>query len=182
MTHLFAILTIVFSSWNFSPAEVGGSDKNSIEWEPNYKLTWNDFKATPDRSSQFAALTRWKIGYNFEYREGKGHLDVYANFIKTKSWVKSNSKKDNILAHEQLHFDIAELNARKLRKTWSQYEINYKTLQRDVDRMFNKAWDTTVEMQEDYDKESDHGTIKNKQAAWEKYVAEELIKYEKYQR
>ena len=182
MTHLIAILTLVIASWTFAPEDVGPNDKNAILWESDSKLEWNDFKGMPDPNSEFVALTRWKIGYNFEYRNGLGHLDVYANFIKNKSWVKAKSRKDNILAHEQLHFDIAELHARKLRKTWSLYIINFRTLQKDVDRMFNRAYDQAVDMQKKYDKETDHGIIPKKQAAWEKFVAEEMTKLEEYQR
>ena len=49
---------------------------------------------------------------------------VYAHFYPDKSWVIKEQSSEHILNHEQLHFDITELHARKFRKQLSTLKVS----------------------------------------------------------
>jgi hypothetical protein len=54
---------------------------------------------------------------------GKGNFLVESFFVKNRSWVRDSASVFNrvVLAHEQVHFDINELFARKVRRVVAQY-------------------------------------------------------------
>ena len=105
---------------------------------------------------------------------------VNAYFVRSKSWVKDSSQK--LLEHERLHFDIAELYARKIRQAVCEITIRKKkkdkkpkhyadTVQKLLDE--SNAYDIR------YDKETAHGLIGKEQDRWESLVKSELQKYDK---
>jgi hypothetical protein len=104
-------------------------DNDSIKWSPDYKLTFNDFQAKePDKELSKQALKygihagNVFVGISFDVKtEGnKAIIDAFAYIIKSKSWLKSADEK--VLKHEQGHFDIAEIYARKFEQAMKQYQ------------------------------------------------------------
>lgn len=93
---------------------------NLILWSASNKLTWNDFQGNPDTTSNYKAITTSQIGFTPEIHKDSIILSVPCNFLKSESW---SVRKSNyaLLAHEQLHFDIAELVARNIRKGCSKH-------------------------------------------------------------
>ena len=100
-------------------------------------------------------------------------------FIKSKSWAKSKNN-DILLIHEQGHFDIAELFARKLRKAFAEYKFNYKTVGKDIDNLFLLNKQERAKMDALYDKETKHSQDKQQQILWNKRIKTELNKLKKY--
>lgn len=99
-------------------------ENDTLNWSSSRKLTWEDFKASPDTTDfTVRALTFVGIGvYNGKWVDGVPHINVFCRFYKNKSWVKD--KTSSSLVHEQLHFDIWELYARKIRKAYDSLNIN----------------------------------------------------------
>lgn len=97
-------------------------ENDTLKWSSNKKLTWDDFQGKPDTNLLNKALTfaglKIENGY---WQEGIPKINVICYFIKSKSWVKV--KNDANLAHEQLHFDIWELYARKIRKSFDSLNV-----------------------------------------------------------
>ena len=80
-----------------------------------------------------------------------------------------------MLNHEQLHFDIAELFARKLRKELEKPRFTTAS----TEEIFSAVASFNMEldkMQKRYDNETNHYRNKKKQKKWEIYVGEELAK------
>jgi predicted secreted Zn-dependent protease len=75
-------------------------------------------------------------------------------------------RTDYILAHEQAHFDITELIARQLHEALQSYVMNKKTFKQDITRIYNDAVRAKEEMQETYDRETNHSRNKLKQNEW----------------
>ena len=95
-------------------------DYETISWSPDIKLGWNDFRGKVPQNARAAAITASGISYQFSTR-GTGdmvELDyrVSTFFYPYKSWYQPHLCDSLILSHEQLHFDISELFARKMRK------------------------------------------------------------------
>ena len=83
-------------------------------------------------------------------------------------------KTDYLLKHEQLHFDIAELFARKMRKQFSEKKFNLKSMKTEMSNLYKDQFTKLGEYQKEYDKETNHSRITKKQAKWAKDVQEAL--------
>ena len=168
---LFLIFLLSYCSTEktFFPAE-------DIRWQETRKLTFADFKgAVPDYSS-WAATTQSNI--NFSYAEVNGKLSnvvVYASFTPEKSWMRK--RLPEVLSHEQVHFDITELFARKFyHEVMSGVSFSKEKL-RDLFKSENSACD---KFQQQYDDETEHGTKEEMQAKWKEKVSTMLQSSEPY--
>lgn len=163
ITHFIAFLLTALT---------GAGQANYIEWSPSRKLTWEDFKAPPDAASTNAALTSSSINVEFGYDEEELQFNIKCSFDKNKSWVRI--RNNTILLHEQGHFDIAELHARKLNKALKAYHFNAKTVSNDVNRIYDSVMTLHHAAQNEYDKETDFSRNKEKQTLWLKKIADDL--------
>jgi len=163
---IFLISLITTSQTSPTPAE------NLILWSPTRKLTWTDFKASPDASSSNAALTNAKILFSYEHDGETLKFKVRCGFDKTKSWGRV--KNDYILAHEQKHFDISELYARKLYKALREYKFKVKTVDNDLNAIYQKVIQEHFTTQAQYDRETDHSLRPEEQKKWDEKIDQEL--------
>ena len=150
-------------------------DDDFIKWQANRRLTWDDFQATPLNLGSTAALTTSHLGFSYSMANGKVTYHIECRFQKSKSW--GLVKNDWILMHEQGHFDIAEIFARKLNKEISNYKFNNKTFQKDLDDIYQSIMDEKEKFQQQYDNESDYSRNKPKQEDWVKKITAELERF-----
>ena len=154
------------------------TDDDYIDWRPDQKLTWEDFKGRPEQGADRAALSFIQIHADFGYKNNTLTWHITCRFNKKKSWGKT--KTDYILAHEQLHFDITEAHARILNQRLSAYRYNAGTFQQDLDKIYNSTMKEENQMQQAYDRESNHSIIAGKQAEWQEKIKKLLAETEKY--
>ena len=147
--------------------------KDCIEWNEEKQLKWSDFKGTPKPLSRNEALTDSGMSIALKCDNNTSEVTVKCFFDRTKSWTKDN-KSAYLLAHEQLHFDITELFVRKLRMQLAKLGNDCKQLNTHIENYYNKNYKEYVAYQAAYDSESKHSISKQKQAYWERKVAEEL--------
>src|SRR6266436_4042982 len=89
----------------------------AIEWSADRKLKWDDYKRKPkDGTGLDTESAVYFTALGVGCKEGKVVNQVRAVFEPDESWVDPTKKTDQLLKHEQGHFDLAELSARKLRK------------------------------------------------------------------
>lgn len=144
------------------------------------QLVWNDFKGVPPINSQHFASVNSGIAYRLKSKKKDGRfiidVDVTTYFYPQLSW-KKNSKEDHqgLLKHEQLHWDISELYARKLRTAYKKY-IPQRNPKKEVDFIFRKFEKERQQTQNAYDLESKHGLLKDAQEKWSAKIREELFK------
>ncbi|MBS1933324.1 MAG: DUF922 domain-containing protein [Bacteroidetes bacterium] len=168
MNPLLNILWItVFSATNLF-------QKNPlIEWKEGSRLTWDDFKRRPDPNSPNAALTGSSIKFNFHYSDNNLQYHIQCLFDKSSSWGRV--KTDYILSHEQGHFDITEIYARKLNKALKEYVVkDPDNLSKDLNRIYQTEMKELNEFQNKYDKETNFSINKDKQAEWLVKIRNEL--------
>ena len=148
---------------------------SKIVWNQHQKLKWSDFQALPDTLSTYRAMTYVQVGLKYEEYQNYIAFDIPTYFYKNLSWTKSN-KNDLLLRHEQLHFDMAELMARKIRKAFEEFEINNpNSIYEDLKQIYKKYYGTELDSYNaQYDKQTDHGTIESKQIEWELKIRNEL--------
>lgn len=150
-------------------------EEDFIKWNENRKLTWDDFKAPPMQMGSTAAMTTTHLGFSYNIANGKVTYKIDCQFQKNRSW--GLVKNDWILKHEQGHFDIAEIFARKLNKGVSDYQFNTATFQKDLDGIYRAVINEKEKFQQQYDDETDHSRNKPKQEEWFKKIEIELKEF-----
>jgi hypothetical protein len=152
-------------------------EEEAILWSPEYRLSWEDFKGQPPDTGRVAATTASGISYYFSSTETNGKMEVdftvRTYFYPQKSWYIPEICNAVILSHEQLHFDIAEMFARKMRRQLAarQFTSNIKAEVREVYQQINKE---LAEFQEQYDRETDFSRNPARQKAWNAAIKEAL--------
>ena len=146
-----------------------------IEWSPIKRLTWGDYLAKPSTSSDAAAITSTALGLEYHVRNNALTYKITCKFSKTRSWGKY--KTDYILEHEQGHFDITEIYARKLDNALREYDFNPKKFKTDLDEIYKQIMEEKEALQNQYDTETDFSRNKEKQADWLRRIERELSKY-----
>ncbi|MDO6473399.1 DUF922 domain-containing protein [Maribacter sp. 1_MG-2023] len=159
---LFALLTIS----NVQSQEV-------VSWEPNFRFTWSDFKGAAPITSRAAATTASGITYRFStfYENNELQVDykVFAYFYPTKSWYKPKLCNDDTLLHEQLHFDITELYARKLRKQLAGTKFT-KNVKEEIRNIYKATIRQLNDFQNKYDSETNYSRNLPVQERWVKEI------------
>ena len=140
------------------------NEDETIAWRTARKLSWDDFMCSPEKQGDAVASTSTSLGIAYQVKDGKLGYDISCLFSKKKSW--GLLKTDYILAHEQAHFDITELHARKLYEALYNYELNSATFKKDIAAIYDRIVKEKEAMQEAYDSETDHSRKRRLQYEW----------------
>ena len=164
-----------------------------ILWQENKKLKIQDFKADNkdtvkvNRQQFLGAISAIRIEYSSFQRNKNSVPDfsIKTYFDPNESWMLL--KNDYVLQHEQIHFDLTELYARKMRKSIeslrqknvTNISIYRKKIQR-WNAMKEKASNQFDADNQDYYIKIGQKILfqKNpKQEAWKKKIDRELFQY-----
>ncbi|MBW7869413.1 MAG: hypothetical protein H3C31_13945 [Brumimicrobium sp.] len=151
-------------------------------WTNKSQITWDYFKGKPDtiKFKGFGAVTWTWITYeDYTVHNDSITMNLLSYLVINHSWVRI--KTDDLLTHEQTHFNITEVFTRKIRKELSQYQ--YVSVQNFLDYyafVSNKSHAEKDELNNLYDKETNHGTIIEVQQKWDKKIDEMLEELEDY--
>jgi len=155
-----------------------------ISWNDNYRLSWQDFKAQPMRNVGAVATTASGITFGFSIRESDKRVisfstEVLAHFYPEQSWYKPERADNHVLGHEQLHFDITELFARKFRKRLSVLKTTNDVAKklRATHEAINKE---LAAFQNQYDAETNFSRNVEAQLQWQILIRRELQKLESF--
>lgn len=158
---------------------VESNDANEyIPWTPSQRLSWDDFLCEPKTGTDAVASTSTSLGIAYQMQNGQLSFHITCKFSKVKSW--GLMKTDYILAHEQGHFDITEIFARKLNEALLNYEFNKKTFRKDINDIYQSVVKQKEEYQKMYDGETDHSRNKKLQYEWLEKIQELLAVTENF--
>lgn len=160
------------------------TNKVVVSWQKDNTLTWDDFRGVPKSGSVFAAECYWEIQYSYSLNpsRNKVHFDVFCYFNASKSWVKPHQKTDGLLQHEQIHFDIAELCSRKLRKKLAQSSFQEESFKNDINIIFDDILYLCDSMQVAYDSQTNHGLNKKQQHFWQENINNNLLDLKEFEK
>ena len=152
-------------------------DLESVKWRPDLRLQWSDFRAKVPPYVMPAATTASGISYRYSanmlHHEVDLDFEVNAFFYPTESWYKPEVCNDLILSHEQLHFDISELFARKMLLKLSRTSFS-KDVKKEVRQIYKEILKELADFQERYDFETDFSRNREKQLEWNQRIKEAL--------
>lgn len=179
LTTLFVAL-ILSPSFDMFPQDNVDAALDELSWNEFYKLQWEDFQGEPDKNRLGDAGTAVQIKAKPFIVKKRIHYDVAAIFNRRKSWYRDQSAA--LLAHEQLHFDIAELYARKIRQKVEQLNKQGVNDIKKYNAAIHELLLESNSFDEQYDAETLHGGMMRKQAAWSEKVKSELASLKKYRK
>lgn len=157
------------------------TDKNTLLWQEDRLLTWDDFKGKPEKRFA-AASTHYDILKKIIKENDKSAtVKIEAVFFRNSSWKKKSWINEQVLAHEQKHFDIVELYSRKLRKAIEEKAYkSFNELEDSAEELYTK-YDQEMDVYQDkYDDETDGSMNGDQQRAWEKKIMQEVKALDKY--
>jgi hypothetical protein len=148
-----------------------------LAWSVQRPLTWADFKGKPEAQDDLHAATTY-AGIRLEVEEvafpsGKITFKTEALFDPQRSWAHPERIDEHVLAHEQLHFDIAEMYSRQLAHKLNSLSLTSKNKHL-AQKYFKQYSLLQLKAQQQYDRECAHGLDKQQQINWRSKVDKEL--------
>jgi hypothetical protein len=175
-----------------------GLAQDAIEWSSERKLTKDDFRGRVPVDAANASLSWINIDTEWECEGDELFATARATFDPSRSWWRSSHGNiwgnagdrmtssraqqqarrslmlldQQLLEHEQLHFDIAEVNVRRIRARFAEF----KNVCADPDgtapvqAMITRADRELQEEQQRYDRETGHGVNARVQEQWKQRI------------
>ena len=141
--------------------EEGGLTVSWRAWIPGENLTWDDFKSacmSKETMAKGASISSYiAVSYS------KNGSMVFSYMVPEYSWRMPGLDSRELLGHEQLHFDITEVFARKLRQLLAGVRPEDFGRIQQHRREVLYQWGLA---QRRYDDETHHGLRREKQEAW----------------
>jgi len=159
-------------------------DTDQINYDRNRPISREDFKGEPDDLSIGAAATYSGIAMKYSFEKGadkvKLNITITASFDKTKSWWKTKINPEATRAHEQMHFDITAITTCELAEKIKNAILTPDDYQEQIEALHKEAMKQLQLMQNKYDKETKHGSLKNEQERWNKMIKEKVTQMNCY--
>lgn len=155
---------------------VKASHQDTVYYDPNRPLVWEDFADQPRGKSKFNAsiFTSFAIQGKTTVEAGKIiqilEFDIY--MLPNQSWVKSPS--DYSLNHEQRHFDVVRIVADRFIHTLKSLNLDPDWYEATLNDTYLDAYREMNRLQEIYDKQTRHGMDTVEQERWNRMLDEAL--------
>lgn len=162
---------------------------SAMPWSERRPLEWPDFIGPPPQpDAREAARTTTVLYYAWRCHGGATEsfeFAAIAGFVPRSSWVRRGIPADTlnssrVLRHEQTHFDLAEVYARRLRRRFGGISRPCAQTDADLKSVAAEVVREEASAQRLYDAETDHSLITQRQADWERQVASQLAALNRY--
>lgn len=141
-------------------------------------LSWEDFTAAPDSTSQWGAVTHSGIRLSYHYSEKKDSMRAEVMLLpfmdREKSWCKPAAMNNYTLEHEQRHFDITALVTHELAEEIKKTNFYLLDFPATIMKLHSKYIEKLKEMQETYDNATAHGDHFQAQLEWNEKIKARL--------
>ena len=162
--------------------------QDGLIWSADRPLTIADFKgAAPAVTGQEGARTAYSLfngalctGQRFQY-------SVIAAVLPGQSWMSptvraSTEISARTLRHEQTHFDLTEVHARRLRKTFAEMTQPCTRTEAQLRAVSERVIRDEALEQRRYDDATNHGRNTAQQTVWDREVAARLAEAARFGR
>lgn len=144
------------------------------------EISWSEFRevqSRPTGENEDATIStnlQQPEQVNVARSSGRFRLDSYEavlSVVESESWVVTSAKSDELLAHEQGHYDITGLVARDMiRDLRALRAASTAALQRDVQAIIRRADALADRLTALYDQQTNHGRDRARQARWDQLL------------
>ena len=169
------------------PARAAAQDSQLvavIEWSPSRKLAITDFKGRIPAGATDASISQVSIQVAWECHAGAAQFDVHAIFDPSRSWWRDlvpnlwqnldapftpmDDRGASLLAHEQLHFDLTEVWARRMTRALLALRSGCGTPDGEaaIDKTVAEVEKRWGDEQRRYDRDTNNGVDSRQQKAW----------------
>src|SRR6476620_7585702 len=174
------IAAVLFLSFSYAQAQEASFNLASLAWNEFYKLKWSDFNGRPTDNAAGDAGTVVQIKAKPFLVKDKVEFDIQTFFDREKSWKRAETAE--LLAHEQLHFDLAELYARKIRQKVAELQKagvkEVKVYNMEVQKLLTESNEADMK----YDIETLHGALVKQQATWAASIKTQLAQLKQFKK
>jgi hypothetical protein len=166
------LLVLIFIQTLYEPSE------NIIYWDERRELKDIDFTG-PFPKDNVENNGKAFVLINAE-TDSSGNTVIFTirtEFKKNYSWLRPNLQlvdKEETISHEQVHFDIGEVYARRLRKKLLETSFTRTEYQSVFRLIYSNLVSEMMNAQRWYDKETDHSINRKKQKEWEHKILNDL--------
>ena len=159
--------------------------EDRLVWASDRLLTWTDFRGTSPHDGVEGALTGYSLLFGVSCTGSAFAYEVSAVFLPHQSWVKpivlaDPDERRYTLRHEQTHFDLTEVHARRVRKLLREVYDPCRTGHDSVRTGPERVIAAEADVQRRYDDETRHGLDRVRQRSWDQDVADWLSDLEMY--
>lgn len=152
---------------------------SAFPWSAARRLRWSDFRGQPPSRGEEGAKTAYALFYAWKCRGEAFEFRVIAAFRPRLSWVKAvivhdSAQSRSALGHEQTHFDLTEMHARKMRQYFNALPDACRKTDQELTAVARRLLQEEKEEQQRYDAQTEHGLHAAQQATWSRDVAKRL--------
>ena len=173
------LLAVTLAADAVAAAQDPPAAEEIIVWSAARKLDWKDFKHTPPTGTLGGALSAISHDYAAGCRDQALQVRVRTIFMPRQSWVTYRIASSGLasrvgLVHEQIHFDLAEVYARRIRKMFRELRNPCPRSDAELMGMAERVIQDHWAVQRRYDLETENGQVERRQNDWERKIASEL--------
>ena len=171
---VFALIVAILSS----PVTIGQTNNdNYIFWSSTRKLLVDDFGIKTKNGETNLSFAQFSVDYQvngFDFITKNFNKKVRNYLIKSASWIDTTTDVSVSLRYQQTLFDICEIYTRQFRKSLKENRKKIANGLQIVEEMNQKAMTDFSNRRVIYDRETNFGTIHEKQNEWELQIQKEL--------
>lgn len=151
----------------------------AFAWSARRPLAWSDFQGPPPSEGSEGAKISYTVYSGWRCRGRVFEFRVIAGFRPRQSWVKAivlndSTQRRTILRHEQTHFDLVEVHARRMRRAFGDLGRPCALTDTELSALAERLSQEEKAEQRRYDAETNHGLLADKQAGWSADVTRRL--------
>jgi len=152
---------------------------HAFAWSAERPLAWSDFLGSPPSEGSEGAKTSYTLYSGWKCRGDVFEVRVIVGFRPRDSWVKAivlndSAQRRSVLRHEQTHFDLAEVHARRIWRVFKDLSRPCAQADAKLNGLAQRLAQEEKVEQRRYDAETNHGLLADQQAAWSRDVAQRL--------
>ena len=177
-----SILLIITVTTSFSQTTL---DDNLIFWSSDKKLTVDDFGIKTKNSETSLSFAQFSVDYQvsgFDFMRKNFNNKVRNCLIKSASWIDTTVNVSNSIRYQQTLFDICEIYTRKFRMELKKNRKKIASGTQFVDKLNQEIMTEFSNRRIIYDRETNFGTIEEKQQEWELQINKELDELKEFER
>lgn len=153
-------------------------DADTVYYQKGRSLSFNDFQAKPPQNNGFQAAIFPSFGYNMQRELRAGiiqiQLTIKVYMVKSASWAFPIIKSTYSLNHEQRHFDLVKLISERFKAKLLSEKLNPDNYEGIISYEYHEFYREMNRLQQQYDKETNHGINKAKQDEWNRWIDAQL--------